>query len=87
MVIQGVSTRKIAAIMDELCGTEFSKSTVSDLCKRVDPIVEGGRQSKLTGEALPICDGRRHRVEDSGGGTSSLLSGDDSHRRERGSVS
>ncbi|MCF6476978.1 IS256 family transposase, partial [Nonomuraea sp. MG754425] len=28
MVIQGVSTRKVANITEELCGTEFSKSTV-----------------------------------------------------------
>lgn len=35
MVINGVSTRKISRITEELCGTEFSKSTVSDLCDRV----------------------------------------------------
>ena len=29
MVIQGVSTRKVTAITEELCGTQFSKSTVS----------------------------------------------------------
>jgi transposase-like protein len=39
MVINGVSTRKMTKITEELCGTEFSKSTVSDLCKRLDPIV------------------------------------------------
>src|SRR5690606_37305574 len=30
MVINGVSTRKVSQITEELCGTEFSKSTVSD---------------------------------------------------------
>lgn len=39
MVVNGVSTRKVSQITEELCGTEFSKSTVSDLCKRLDPIV------------------------------------------------
>ena len=39
MVVNGVSTRKITAITEALCGTEFSKSTVSVLCKRLDPIV------------------------------------------------
>ncbi|WP_408863342.1 transposase [Aneurinibacillus thermoaerophilus] len=34
MVVNGVSTRKIAQITEELCGTEFSKSTVSELCIR-----------------------------------------------------
>ena len=31
MVVQGVSTRKVANITEELCGTRFSKSTVSQL--------------------------------------------------------
>ena len=39
MVINGVSTRKVANITEELCGTKFSKSTVSELCSRLDPIV------------------------------------------------
>src|SRR5260221_625576 len=33
MVVNGVSTRKVARITEELCGTSFAKSTVSDLCK------------------------------------------------------
>ena len=36
MVIQGVSTRKVQKITKELCGTTFSKSCVSDWCKRLD---------------------------------------------------
>ncbi len=36
MVIQGVSTRKVQKITKELCGTIFSKSCVSDWCKRLD---------------------------------------------------
>lgn len=39
MVINGVSTRKVSLITEELCGVELSKSTVSELCKRLDPIV------------------------------------------------
>lgn len=39
MVLQGVSTRKIEAVTQELCGAEFSKSTVSALCARLDPLV------------------------------------------------
>ncbi|MDT2241380.1 transposase [Paenibacillus larvae] len=31
MVVNGVSTRKVSQVTEELCGTEFSKSTVSDL--------------------------------------------------------
>jgi transposase-like protein len=29
MVVNGVSTRKVSAITEELCGASFSKSTVS----------------------------------------------------------
>ncbi len=36
MVVNGVSTRKIRRITEELCGTAFSKSTVSDLAKGFD---------------------------------------------------
>ena len=40
MVVQGVSTRKIEKITEELCGQSFSKSTVSEICKQLDPIVK-----------------------------------------------
>ena len=40
MVINGVSTRKIQKVTEELCGQSFSKSTVSALCKRLDPVIE-----------------------------------------------
>lgn len=40
MVIQGVSTRKVSEITETLCGTSFSKSTVSGLCQELDPVVE-----------------------------------------------
>ena len=36
MVVQGVSTRKVTNVVEELCGTSISKSTVSELCKALD---------------------------------------------------
>ena len=45
MVINGVSTRKVELITEELCGKKFSKSTISELCKNLDPIVEAFRMS------------------------------------------
>lgn len=39
MVVNGVSTRKVEHITEELCGKKFSKSTVSELCKTLDPMV------------------------------------------------
>lgn len=48
MVINGVSTRRVTNITEELCGTGFSKSTVSDLCKQLDPLVEAWNSRPLT---------------------------------------
>jgi len=48
MVVNGVSTRKVSAITEELCGKEFSKSTVSELCKNLEPVVEEFRNRELT---------------------------------------
>ncbi len=54
MVINGVSTRKISQITEELCGTEFSKSTVSDLCKKLDPLVNAWNNRDLRGTHYPF---------------------------------
>src|SRR5450756_2485241 len=48
MVIHGVSTRKISEITETLCGTSFSKSTVSALCEQLDPIVDAFRNRPLS---------------------------------------
>ena len=54
MVIQGVSTRKITEVTQELCGAEFSKSTVSALCKRLDPIVTAWNARPLRDTRYPF---------------------------------
>ncbi|SFV08614.1 IS256 family transposase [Alicyclobacillus macrosporangiidus] len=54
MVINGVSTHKVAKITEELCGTEFSKSTVSELCKRLDPIVHAWNNRSLREHQYPF---------------------------------
>lgn len=50
MVIQGVSTRKVTNVVEELCGIGFSKSTVSELCKQLDESINQfkNRQLKAT---------------------------------------
>lgn len=48
MVIQGVSTRKVSAVVEELCGTEISKSSVSALCQRLDPQVLAWKERDLS---------------------------------------
>lgn len=47
MVVQGVSTRKVSEITETLCGTGFSKSTVSSLCQELNPVVENFRKRPL----------------------------------------
>jgi len=47
MVINGVSTRNVTKVTEELCGTSFSKSTISLLCKRLDPAVKEFRNRPL----------------------------------------
>lgn len=47
MVISGVSTRKVTAITEELCGSSFSKSTVSALCVALDPAISAFRERPL----------------------------------------
>jgi len=50
MVVNGVSTRKVAAITEELCGASFSKSTVSALCAGLEPRVRAFNERRLEGE-------------------------------------
>jgi transposase-like protein len=47
MVINGVSTRKVELITEELCGKKFSKSTISELCKNLDPMIAAFRTRPL----------------------------------------
>jgi putative transposase len=47
MVLQGVSTRKVATITEELCGTRFSRSTVSQLCGALDSRVQAWNERPL----------------------------------------
>lgn len=47
MVVNGVSTRKVAKVMEALCGTSYSKSTVSEVCKELDQAVNEFRNRRL----------------------------------------
>lgn len=40
MVVNGVSTRKVTNVVNKLCGENVSKSFVSSLTKKLDPVVE-----------------------------------------------
>jgi transposase-like protein len=54
MVVNGVSTRKVARITEELCGTTFAKSTVSELSQGLDPLVEAWNERDLGGTRYPF---------------------------------
>ena len=49
MVVNGVSTRKVATVMQTLCGTSYSKSTVSEACKGLDKAVNDFKTRPLEG--------------------------------------
>ena len=50
MVVNGVSTRKVSRVMETLCGTSFSKSAVSEVCKDLDKAVREFRTRPLEGD-------------------------------------
>lgn len=54
MVLNGVSTRKVARITEELCGTRFSRSTVSQLCTALDMRVHAWNERPLGPQAYPF---------------------------------
>ena len=54
MVVNGVSTRKVTNITEELCGVSFSKSTVSQLCAGLDPKVRVFNERRLDEAKFPF---------------------------------
>jgi putative transposase len=67
MYIQGVSTRKVKAITEELCGHEFSASTVSEMVQKLDEELDAFAHRHL-GEEYPylILDARYEKVRERG---------------------
>src|SRR5699024_12754778 len=47
MVVNGVSTRKVTNIVEQLCGETVSKSMVSDVTEELKPIVEEWANRRL----------------------------------------
>ncbi len=47
MYVNGVSTRKVTRITEQLCGASFSRSTVSDLCVELDARVSAFNERDL----------------------------------------
>jgi putative transposase len=53
MYLEGVSTRKVREVTEELCGTTFSKSTISRLATALDSELEEWRQRPLEADSYP----------------------------------
>jgi putative transposase len=68
MYVQGVSTRKVKAITEELCGHAFSASAVSDITRRLDEQLAQFASRSLESEEYPylILDARYERVREGG---------------------
>lgn len=67
MYIQGVSTRKVKSITEELCGHEFSSSTISRIVQQLDEELEKFARRRLE-EPYPylILDARYEKVREDG---------------------
>jgi len=67
MYVQGVSTRKVKAITEELCGHSFSASSISDINKTLDEQLAQFATRRLD-EEYPylILDARYERVRENG---------------------
>jgi len=67
MYVEGVSTRKVSAITEALCGLEISKSQVSALTQKLDAEIQDWRKRPLA-EAYPylVIDARYEKVRRGG---------------------
>jgi len=67
MYVQGVSTRKVAAVTQELCGHEFSASSISAITSRLEQQLAQFSQRPLEVEyPYVIVDARYERVREGG---------------------
>jgi transposase-like protein len=67
MYVQGVSTRKVAAITEELCGHEFSASSISAITAKLDEQLEQFSRRPLADEfPYVVVDARYERVREGG---------------------
>ena len=66
MYVQGVSTRKVAAITKKLCGFEVSSTQVSNASKEMDNLLEEWRNRPLGCFPHVILDARYEKVRQGG---------------------
>lgn len=66
MYIQGVSTRKVAAILERMCGSGVTSSTVSQAARKLDEKLEQWRNSPLEEMVYLYLDARYEKVRQDG---------------------
>ena len=66
MYVQGVSTRKVAAITEQLCGTDISSSQVSRAAALLDETLSAKRQRPLGGILYLYLDALCQRLRQDG---------------------
>ncbi len=64
MYVEGVSTRKVKEVTEELCGTSFSKSLASSLAGSLEANLEAWGKRRLEAKAYPylFVDARYEKV-------------------------
>ena len=66
MYVKGVSTRKVSAIIEQLCGTSVSSTQVSQAAAKLDETLEAWRKRSLN-EVVYLClDARYEKVRQDG---------------------
>lgn len=66
MYVQGVSTRKVAAIPEQLCGCDVSSTQVSAAAAQLDPVLEAWRTRALSSCPYLFLDARYEKVRQDG---------------------
>jgi transposase-like protein len=66
MYVQGVSTRKVAAITEQLCGTAVSSMQVSRAAAQLDEVLEAWRNRELGRMPYLFLDARYEKVRQQG---------------------
>ena len=66
MYVQGVSTRKVSAIVEQLCGSAVSSTTVSRAAAQLDETLEAWRNRPLGEMIYLIVDARYEKIRQDG---------------------
>lgn len=66
MYVQGVSTRKVKAITEQLCGTEISSTQVSRATAQLDEVLQEWRERPLGEISYLYVNARYEKVRESG---------------------